>query len=111
MKPKAKESFLKALMKACTEEELEINLEVLSDKELKELYLKLQALKSATFPYGIRKEEDFLTTMQNGTLQRISFRDTYKFGVRRLTFKEFLLLCEFIKANPHMYPSLYEYKR
>lgn len=109
MKQKAKESFIKALTKACTDENINIDLHLLSDKELKELYLKLQAVR--TLPYGIGKDEDFVTTMKNGKLQFVSFRDTYKFGVRRLTFKEFLLLCEFVDENPQMYKFLDNGKR
>ncbi|PFJ29048.1 hypothetical protein [Bacillus thuringiensis] len=109
MKQKAKESFIKSLTKACTDENINIDLHLLSDKELKDLYLKLQAVQ--TLPYGIGKGEDFVTTMQNGKLQFISFRDTYKFGVRRLTFKEFLLLCEFVDENPQMYKFLGNWKQ
>lgn len=110
MKQKAKESFLNVLTKVCTAENIPIDLHELTDKELKELYLQLQFLKSGSFPYGIRKGEDFLTTMKNGNLQFISFTNTYKLGVRKLTFKEFLALREFAEENPHMYPFLDNWK-
>lgn len=104
MKPKARESFIKALTKACEEEKIEIEINSLSDKELKGLYLKLQEVNKA--PYAIAKEKDFVKDMENNELQFVSFRDTFKYGVRRLTFKEYLLLCEFVKENPSMYKSL-----
>jgi hypothetical protein len=106
MKQKAKESFIKELTTSCTDENIDINLHLLSDKELKELYLKLQAVKSGRLSYGIAKDEDFITTMKNGKLQFISFTDTYKFGVRRLTFKEYLLFCEFADKHQNMYTFL-----
>ena len=101
LKPKAKESFIKVLSKAMKEEGIEdIDIHSLSDRELKDLYLKLQMVKSGRFCYGVKKGNDFEEDLKNNNLQFISFRDTYKFGVRRMTFKEFLILEEFAKNNP-----------
>ena len=107
MKQSAKESFIKVLTKACTNENMDINLQELSDKELKDLYLKLQAVQRGTLPYGIAKGEEFVSAMENGRLQLVTFKDTYKFGVRRLTFKEWLLLTEFAAQHPNMYPFIH----
>lgn len=106
MKPQARESFKKQLNKAIEEENIDIDLEILTDKELKQLYLKLQDVKRGILPYGVKKEEEFVTALENETLQIISFRDTYKYGVRRMTFKEYLLLCEYVKNNPGTYTAL-----
>jgi len=106
MKPQAKESIIKALTKVCAEENIERNLAELSDAQLKERYLQLQTVRSGTFPLGIGNGQDFLSTMKNGQLNRISFRDSYKYGLRRLTFKEYLLLCDYVKENPGVYPDL-----
>ena len=106
MKKEAIDSFIKVLTKVCTDEKIDINLNALSDKELKELYLKLQTVRNGRFPYGITKGDDFQTALESGSLQTISFRDAFKYGVRRLTFKEYLLLCEFADKNPSMYKFL-----
>ena len=111
LKPTARESFIKALTKACEKEDVEINFEVLSDKELKELYVKLQAVQRGILSYAIDKEKDFVTAMKNNDLQLVSFKDTYKYGVRRLTFKEFLLLCEFKEEHPDIYPYLQNWRK
>lgn len=104
MKPNARESMVKALSIACIAEQIEISLDDLSDREVKTLYLKLQYLKSGEFPYAMTKDEDFQTAIQNGKLQRVSFRDSFKYGgIRRLTFNEFLLLCDFADKNPDLY--------
>lgn len=112
MKPKAKESMLKELTKALANDatiSIDINLQLLSDKELKNLYLILQDLRSGKVPYAVPKKQDFIEVMKNGELQYVSFRDTFKLlksEIRPLTFKEFLLLREFVKENPQMYKAL-----
>lgn len=106
MKQKAKESIMKVLTKVCSNENIDIDLNVLTDIELKKLYLKLQFVKSGRLPYGIGKGEDFTSTMENGKLNPISFRDSYKYGLRRLTFREYLQLCEFVAKNPGVYRNL-----
>lgn len=106
MKPQARESFKKQLGKVIQEEKIDIELEQLPDKELKELYLKLQAVRSGMFPYAVKKGQVFKTSLENNDLQRVSFSDTYKYGVRRLTFKEYLQLCDYVKDNPGTYTAL-----
>lgn len=111
MKPGAKESFIKQLTKAFEEENIDIDIHSLSDKELKTTYMHLQTVRGGTsvFPYGIAKEDDFLDTLENGQLQFISFRDYHKFGIRRLTLKEYLLLIELAKKNPEKYTQYTRY--
>ena len=101
MKPAARESFRKELTKTIEAEGIEnIDIDSLSDKELKDLYLKLQIVKSRRCYYGVKKGNDFEEDLNNGNLQFVSFSDTYKLGVRPITFKEFLRLEDFIRNNP-----------
>jgi hypothetical protein len=103
----ARESYTKQLMQVCDTEGIEIDILSLSNNELKGLYLKLQTVKSHRCAYGIRKGEDFEETMKEGKLQKISFKDTYKYGVRPLTFKEYLMLCEYAEQHPGIYGFLH----
>jgi len=101
LKPNARNSFIKELSKVIASENIDtIDVNTLSDKELKDLYLKLQVLRSGRCCYGMKKGNHFEQDLKDGNLQFISFRDTYKFGVKRLTFKEFLMLDDFVKKNP-----------
>lgn len=101
MKPVARESFRTQLSKALKEDPIEgLDIANLPDKELKDLYLKLQAVKSGRCCYGVIKGNVFEDDMRNGKLQFLSFRDTFKYGVRPLTLREFLLLEDFAATNP-----------
>ncbi|MDU9694191.1 hypothetical protein O0Q50_23685 [Priestia aryabhattai] len=106
MKQAARDSFIKQLTQACDKEGIEIDILSLPDKELKELYLKLQTVRSHRCAYGIGKGKDFQVAMKEKKLQTISFSDTYKYGVRPLTFKEYLMLCEYAEKNPGQYGTL-----
>ena len=108
MKQAARDSFIKQLTQACNQEGIKIDILSLPDKELKELYLKLQLVKSHRCAYGISKGKDFEETMKEGELQYISFSDTYKYGVRPLTFKEYLMLYEYAEQYPDKYGRLYK---
>lgn len=109
VKGKAKQNYIRTLRKVCAEENLALNLDFLSDEQVKDYYLKLQTLRSGTFSYAIGKNQDFVEAMKAGELQRVSFRDTFKYGVRKLTFKEFLLFCDFLESNPTTYPAYNRY--
>lgn len=100
LKPNARNSFINVLSKVISSENIDtIDVHTLSDRELKDLYLKLQVIRSGRCCYGMKKGSNFEQDLKDGNLQFISFRDTYKFGVRRLTFKEFLMLDDFVKTN------------
>ncbi|WP_394555652.1 hypothetical protein C1N61_30325 (plasmid) [Priestia aryabhattai] len=105
MKQTARDSFIKQLSQACDKEGIEIDILSLSDKELKEFYLKLQTVRSYRCAYGVEKGKDFEEMMKEGKLQFISFTDTYKY-VRPLTFKEYLMLCEYAEKHPGQYGTL-----
>lgn len=101
LKPNARNSMEKELSKTIQSEGIDsIKIENLSDRELKDLYLKLQVVRSGRCAYGLKKGNDFEEDMENGNLQYVSFTNTYKLGVKRLTFKEFLMLEDFVKTNP-----------
>lgn len=98
-KENARASYLRMLSK----EDLDVDLNQLSDKELKRLYvIRQNLLSSFHFPYRVEKKCDFETEIRNGRLRYVSFRDTP--GVRTLTLKEYLWLVKFIEENPNMYP-------
>lgn len=100
MKPGARDNFIKTLLK----ENLNIDLNELSDKELKDLYTKWQKLRQGHFKYQMLKGENFEDVMKDGRLQYVSFRNTP--GVRILTLKEYLELEQFIKNNRSVYPNM-----
>jgi len=100
MKPGARDNFIKTLSK----ENLEINLNELSDKELKGLYVKWQKLRQGHFKYQMLKGENFEDVLKEGRLQYVSFRNTP--GVRILTLQEYLQVEEFIKTNRNKYPMM-----
>lgn len=93
MKPQARVNFINALNK----ENLDIDLNLLSNKELKTLFCELQ--KAKQFPYKMIKNMDFKEVLQKGKLQYGSFRNTP--NVRNLSLKEYLPFkdfCEKIKG-------------
>lgn len=101
LKEKAKESFIKVLTKAIKAENKDITLETLTDRELKDLYLKLQFVQRGGGNYKMIKNRDFRECLEQGKLAFVTFRGTP--GVRNMTFKEYLEFEKFVALNPHMY--------
>jgi hypothetical protein len=93
-----------SMLKQLREDDISIDLDSLSDSDLKKLYLKSQAVRSNGVQWGISKEYlNFEEALAEERLNFVSFSDTYKLGVRRLTLKECLLIestpnCKYISS-------------
>lgn len=99
MKPEARVNILKDLETQGLET-LGIDIYSLTDTELKQLNLKLSWVKQRKMHYAVRSDEGFLWAFYNGTLQIVSFSDTYKYGCRPLTFLEALTFEKLNKEVP-----------
>lgn len=98
-----KENARKNYISRLSKEDLDMDLNDLTDKELKRLYVICQKLRQrGNFPYHVIKKCDFETEMKNGRLQYVSFRGTS--NVRPLSLKEYFVLEKFVKENPNTYP-------
>lgn len=99
MKEKAKASFISQLTKVGKEEGIDFSLEMVNDGELKQLYQKLQFVRSRC-KIGINKDETIEKALQEKTLMRLSFSGYGRYGVRRITFKEYLQLEDYLNEHP-----------